>query len=272
MGRGYSHIARYDKEFKPLRTSLGSKVRLHPSSLILNSIATDRAHGRSTAAINSRKALHDLTTDWFIFDEMTRAGRLAMIRRVTAVSPITVALFAGTTRLDPEMALGSDGTGRYCNKYLDESSDSEVEEDNADKEGSKGTILKRYDCTLFRTDKTSAHLVLQLRQKWSSLFLRRLHSAGKPMLQVDDSIVQTLWNIISTEEQAVGLIQPVGIGQRPKPLPTNEPFGSTMSSALLENHDKPARFLQPPGASPRAYFSQPTPIIYEYSTGGRSSS
>ena len=32
-------------------------------------------------------------------------------------------------------------------------------------------------------------------------------------------IIQTIVNLLSTEEQAIGLTQPSGIGQRPKPLP-----------------------------------------------------
>ena len=37
-----------------------------------------------------------------------RAGRLAMIRGVTAVSPITIALFAGPNRLPPEAVSEAD--------------------------------------------------------------------------------------------------------------------------------------------------------------------
>ena len=41
---------------------------------------------------------------------------------------------------------------------------------------------------------------------------------NKPMSQQDEQIVKTLVSVISNEEQAHGLQQPSGIGQRPRPL------------------------------------------------------
>ena len=45
-----------------------------------------------------------------------RAGRLAMIRGVTAISPITVAIFAGPNRLPTEAVSEADASiqGKYC--------------------------------------------------------------------------------------------------------------------------------------------------------------
>ena len=90
------------------------------------------------------------------------------------------------------------------NRYLEETSDSEVEE----KVEGENTTLRIDEWTVFRrveqrvqisfevffpnnkcffhcrSDMDLAHLALQMRQKWASLFLRRLNSPGKPMTQV----------------------------------------------------------------------------------------
>ncbi len=189
------------------------------------------------SAQRNKSSVGQIPTDWFVFDEMTRAGHLAMIRSVTAVSPVAVLIFAGPNRLPIEVVSEADA-GVQGNRYLEETSDSEVEE-KAEREN---TTLRIDEWTVFRSDAELAHLALQLRQKWSSLFLRRLHSPGKPMsqvrfvvfkkimygystistaiFQVDNQVVDMLVSILSTEEHNMGLTQPVGIGQRPKPIST----------------------------------------------------
>ena len=52
---------------------------------------------RLAAAHNS--SVESLPCDWLIYEEMTRSARIAHVRTVTLVSPITVALFAGPARL-----------------------------------------------------------------------------------------------------------------------------------------------------------------------------
>lgn len=49
-------------------------------------------------------AVQVLPTDWLIYDEMTRAHRIANIRCCTVVTPVTVAIFSGPARL-PSNAL-----------------------------------------------------------------------------------------------------------------------------------------------------------------------
>lgn len=63
-----------------------------------------------------------------------------------------------------------------------------------------------------------AGVVFQLRQRWQGLFLRRIRFPFKPRSQMDEEIIQTLVSVLSAEEQASGLQQPTGIGQRPKPM------------------------------------------------------
>ena len=69
---------------------------------------------------------------------------------------------------------------RQVNIYLEESSDSEAEDRG---EGSF-SMLRLDDWATFRAESSLIHLALQLRQKWSALFLRRLNCPAKQMTQV----------------------------------------------------------------------------------------
>lgn len=80
------------------------------------------------------------------------------------------------------------------------------------------TILKLDDWVVFKLDPEAAQLILHLRQKWNALFLRRMKTPSKPMSQLDEQVIRTLVAVITNEEQACGLQQPSGIGQRPRPL------------------------------------------------------
>lgn len=90
--------------------------------------------------------------------------------------------------------------------------------------------------------------MLQLRQKWHSLFLRRIKAPSKPWTQVDEAIIRAIIAVLSTEEQSAGLQQPSGIGQRPRPMSSEElpltsswrPNNSRKSSADAEFSEESA--------------------------------
>jgi len=49
---------------------------------------------------------------------------------------------------------------------------------------------------------------------------------------VDEAVVKTVLNVLTAEEQAVGLQQPSGIGQRPRPMTIDYyPVGKFISSS-----------------------------------------
>ncbi|NXC69510.1 YTDC2 helicase, partial [Anhinga anhinga] len=105
--------------------------------------------------------------------------------------------------------------------------------DNSDSEmEDKVTALLKLDEWLhLKLDPEAAGLLLQLRQKWYSLFLRRLRAPSKPWSQLDEAIVRAVTAVLSSEEQAAGLQQPTGIGQRPRPMTSEElPIASTWRS------------------------------------------
>lgn len=72
-----------------------------------------------------------------------------------------------------------------------------------------------------------AETVFQLRQRWQSLFLRRIRCPAKPWSQLDEATICAVVSVLSAEEQASGFQQPSGIGQRPKPMSPDEPQAQT---------------------------------------------
>lgn len=66
-------------------------------------------------------------------------------------------------------------------------------------------------------------MVFQLRQRWHSLFLRRIRCPSKPWSQLDEATILAVVSVLGAEEQAANLQQPTGIGQRPKPISPDEP-------------------------------------------------
>ena len=212
----YPNLGRVDREVQgghggpTLRTQRESKVKLHPGSVL----GMDR----------TSRALASLGTDWIMYDEMTRVGRAAYMRGVTPVSPLAVALFAGPARLTGP-SNEAEGVG---NVYVEESSDSEEEEGGS----SQASSLSLDPWTSFRCSQETVTQVSQLRQKWSSLWLRRLAASAKQARgyeEQDDAVVATLAAVLAQEEANLGLAQPQGIGQRPKQLAvdlsTGQPTG-----------------------------------------------
>jgi len=188
----YPNLVRVDREVGVMRTEKESKVKLHPGSVL-------------------RKVEH-LKTDWLVYEEMTRVGRTAYVRGVTPVCPAAIALIGGPSKLCRE------GEGTVGNLYLQESSDSEDDVD----EGSTGNSVVMVDNWItFSAKQEVAVSVMQLRQKWASLWLRRLSITskhGRMLEEQDDAVVSSMSALLHQEEQTLGLSQPQGIGQRPKQL------------------------------------------------------
>ena len=190
----YPNIVRVDKEegreSSVLRTQRESKVKLSPGS-VLNSAT-----------------LQSLNTDWLLYEEMSRVGRMALVRGVTPISPITLALFGGSDQSGVESGAG--------NVYLEETSDSEVEEG----EGNGSCLVMVDTWTVFNSNQETSQLVSQLRQKWAGVWGRRLCNTSKQsrlgVEEVDDDVVSTIVQLLYMEDIRLGLVQPMGVGQRPK--------------------------------------------------------
>jgi len=113
---------------------------------------------------------------------------------------------------------------------LDNSSSDSDGDRGADGDASSNSVrravLRLDDWIMFRVDAEAAALVMQMRQKWHSLFLRRMRAPTKPWSQFDESTVRSIVSVMTNEELALGLQQPAGIGQRPRPMSTETVISS----------------------------------------------
>uniref|UniRef100_A0A671VM71 RNA helicase n=1 Tax=Sparus aurata TaxID=8175 RepID=A0A671VM71_SPAAU len=213
----YPNLVNVNQETSLLSSNREKKVHFHPTSVLSQSKFMEN---------RKAKLAHAYPTDWLIYDEMSRGHRMASVRCCSMVTPITVAIFGGCAKL-PSSALQEPIQSFVsmifpADSPLDDISDSETE----DLAG-----LKIDDWLIFQMERETAGLVFELRQKWQSLFIKRIRCPSKPWSQQDEAVIRTLVSVLTAEEQAAGLQQPTGIGQRPRPMSSEEgPHDSVKNS------------------------------------------
>nr|XP_046173076.1 3'-5' RNA helicase YTHDC2 isoform X1 [Oncorhynchus gorbuscha] len=207
----YPNLIHVDRESCSLSGAKEKRVRFHPTSIL----SQPQPHKKIPPANGQVAAVQSLPTDWLIYDEMTRAHRIASIRCCSVVSPITIAIFGGCAKL-PSTALQEPAVQK--DDVVNESSDSEIE----DRSTANLAQMKIDEWLNFKLDKEMVGLVFQLRQKWHGLFLRRIRSPSKPWSQLDEATIRALVSVLGAEDHTAGLQQPTGIGQRPRPMSSEE--------------------------------------------------
>ncbi|XP_058239188.1 3'-5' RNA helicase YTHDC2 [Hemibagrus wyckioides] len=236
----YPNLIYIDRDKQTLRGAKEKKVRFHPTSTL-----SQPQYKKIPPANAQAAAVQSLPTNWLIYDEMTRAHRIASVRCCTAVTSVSIALFGGCSKL-PSTALQEPSSPRVVDDALCEDSDSDCETRSTDQLAQ----MKIDEWLNFKLDQEMASMVFQLRQRWHSLFLRRIRSPSKPWSQLDETTIQAVVSVLSSEEQVSGLLQPTGIGQRPKPMsPNRSDSGKSKSghrSAVEQSHEAPT-----PNRSPK---------------------
>ncbi|KAI5615726.1 putative ATP-dependent RNA helicase YTHDC2 isoform X1 [Silurus asotus] len=220
----YPNVIHVNRDKQTLQGAKEKKVRLHPTSVL-----SQPQYKKIPLANGQAAAVQSLPTDWLIYDEMTRAHRTASVRCCTVVTPITVAVFGGSAKL-PSTALQESSTPQDDAQC--ESSDSESE----DRTTEQVAQMKIDEWLNFKMDQEMASMVFQLRQRWNSLFLRRIRCPSKPWSQLDEVTIRAVVSVLSAEEQEAGLQQPTGIGQRPKPISPDEPQNQSNSWRSNSGH------------------------------------
>ena len=230
---GYPYIIRVDREKNRMITRSESNVRFHPNS-VLNVCSLDP---KESIEETRNQLLSSLPTDWFIFNSMIKTGKTCLVECCTLITPITIALFAGNTQIVINSYLEN-----ICKSLGEEFGDKESDSESEDQMQRNKQVFKVDEWLQFRVDPNIAALTLQLRQKFNSLIMRRMSAPSKPMTPSDDIIVKTVVEVLSSEEQNLGLQQPVGIGQRPRPMSTdfcppvsNVPLNSPMNKNLFQS-------------------------------------
>ncbi|XDV21536.1 hypothetical protein PO909_026624 [Leuciscus waleckii] len=223
----YPNLIHVERDSMSLTGSREKRVRFHPTSVL-----SQPQYKRIPPANGQAAAVESLPCDWLIYDEMTRAHRIASVRCCSVVTPLTVAIFGGCAKL-PSSALQEH---RGAADGVNDSSDSEME----DRATARLAHISIDEWLNFKLDQEMAELVFGLRQRWQSLFLRRIRSPSKACSQLDEATIRTLVSVLSAEEQVSGLQQPTGIGQRPRPMNSDEaPQTTCRSPEELPSPDRP---------------------------------
>ncbi|KAM7149206.1 3'-5' RNA helicase YTHDC2 isoform 7-T8 [Molossus nigricans] len=248
----YPNLVHVDRENLVLTGPKEKKVRFHPTSVL-----SQPQYKKIPPANGQAAAIQALPTDWLIYDEMTRAHRIANIRCCSAVTPVTVLVFCGPARLASN-ALQESSSFR-ADGIPNDSSDSEME----DRTTANLAALKLDEWLNFKLEPEAASLLLQLRQKWHSLFLRRMRAPSKPWSQVDEATIRAIIAALSTEEQSAGLQQPSGIGQRPRPMSSEElPLASSWRSNNSRKSSADTEFSDESTTAERVLMKSPSPAVH----------
>ncbi|CAB4063330.1 YTHDC2 [Lepeophtheirus salmonis] len=126
----------------------------------------------STSSEITKSAMSSLSTEWLMFDDMDH--------------------FCVTFR------------------WLNYSSDSDSE-DGSHLDPSYSSILKLDDWTAFHSHGPLINLALNLRQKLSAIFLRRLQYPKKTMSQSDDFVIKICVEVLAREDAVLNLVHPPDI-------------------------------------------------------------
>uniref|UniRef100_A0A3B3XD58 RNA helicase n=1 Tax=Poecilia mexicana TaxID=48701 RepID=A0A3B3XD58_9TELE len=193
----YPNMVHVNKKTSLLTSNREKKVHFHPTSVLSQLQLKEN---------NSSKSGQALPTDWLIYDEMSRGHRMASVRCCSLVTSITVAMFGGGTKLLSSTLHESVSVFYSAENPLDDMSDSDTED---------LVEIKIDDWLVFGLERETAALVSELRQKWQNLFIKRIRCPSKPWSQQDEAV-------LGAEEQEAGLQQPTGIGQRPRPMTSED--------------------------------------------------
>lgn len=248
----YPNVARYDRVAGQLRTFHESRVRIHPGSVC--------------ADLNKKIKTGGLPSEWCVYTEMTRVGRTTFIQGVSFISSFCVGLLCGPTRLPPAVWEAGERTGQV-NHFIEESSDSEEEEHSPE-----NNIMLNLDPWIsLRSSVEDAQILMQLRQKWTSLWFKKLFPGNKiNQDESDNLVVSSVGELLQTEDQAQNLIPP-------RPNSYRSPLAEAIDRVRLDDTPKlhkPSNHNQHSSASSPGPFHQQPPAANQrqgvYSSGDTS--
>lgn len=174
-------------------------------------------HVSSLREHNSKDHVHSLKkvpAEWLVFEELSRTGTHYNIKSVTNISAATVAFFIDTNNLN----------STYSTSQVDGESNAEL-------------ILNNW--INFDSNYQTIKLVIDLREKISNLVTKKIVHPQKNNALNDEELIGLISGVLSREDNALGLFQPSGIGQRPRTfLINNYPM---VNDILKETNEKSNR-------------------------------
>jgi ATP-dependent RNA helicase YTHDC2 len=124
--------------------------------------------------------IENLPSEWLIYNEMSQHGYLKCLKCCTHVSSLCVGLFGGNIKLNE--------------KYLN---DLDTYKSN---ECLKETLFKIDSLGQLKSTNYDSSYILNLRQKWNCLFLRRMKYILSEWTNEDHVVLETLVNVLLNED------------------------------------------------------------------------
>lgn len=137
------------------------------------------------------QSIKKIPSDWLIFEELSRTGPNYNIKSVTNVSTATIVLFIDTNNFNCTLS---------PNKH-DPRSKAELTLNN---------------WIEFESNSQDIKALIDLRDKFNILVTKKIICPQKNLGADDEYLVNFIASILTREDNSVGLIQPPGIGQRPR--------------------------------------------------------
>ncbi|XP_057292313.1 3'-5' RNA helicase YTHDC2-like [Hydractinia symbiolongicarpus] len=211
VGAGlYPNLVKVDRENSVLVSEKEKKVTIHNSSVIM-ARNEDKVQSTVSRANKLKSIVSSLPFDWLTYEELSRLYYSVQIRSVSVLSPVAVALLGGQCLSYEHSSLrlksGRDREGKRNERNRDnffQESDSEQEDSNDE----NTSFFKIDDWITFSADDMTLNSVAMLRVKFLALFTKHIQIPAKSWSEADDAIVQCIVNILTKEEQAVGLTNP----------------------------------------------------------------
>jgi len=185
----YPNILNKDSEFKGEQSKQKIEIKFHPSSIFqLLKIKT-------------------LPTKWLMYHQKIKINHKAYLQYCTVVSPLTIVLFAGSTK-------------RSANDLYFDSSNGLFEDSDSENEDKRNELhaLKLDENIKFHMTKDLANTIVKLRQQFNLIFQKRMLQPNRLPSPDEESTIHTIVNMLTAEDKALNLRQPEGVGQRPKQM------------------------------------------------------
>ena len=132
------------------------------------------------------------------------------VRCLSLIPAVTVALLAGSSLscdLD-SLQHSSERVSGDRTEFSNGNSDSENEEEPAIETKNNKAVMKVDDWISFHGEDDVLELIMSLRIKLLSSFVRKISSEGRAWSQSDDAIIQCVVNVLTEEESLTGQSSP----------------------------------------------------------------
>lgn len=179
----YPNILNKDIEFQGEQSKQKMEIKFHPSSIF------------------QLLKIKNLPTKWLFYYQKVKLGHKTYLQYCTIISPLTVALFAGSTKRSS------------CDYSLEDDPDAvqyfESDSENEDRKD-EHIQLKLDDNIKFNVTKDLGNTIIKLRQQFNLIFQKRMLQPNRVPTQDEENIVKTIVDMLTAEDKALNLKQPEG--------------------------------------------------------------